>query len=332
MKIAFAGLKHGHIFVLYDMAKNHPEYEIVGAFEGEETYRKHAESKGVRCNYQSYDALLSDTQVEVVALGGAYGERGEMAKRALLAGKHVIADKPLCTKKAELDEIRAAAKKSGKCVSVMLTMRYEPKMIAAKKLFESGALGEINNVSFGGQHPLQYGRRPDWYFEKEMHGGLFNDIAIHGIDALSYAFDLTVEKVNAARLWNCFAKEETGFCDSGQLMLTAESGAGILADVSYAIPDGVEFALPYYWQFYIWGTKGVLSFALNEKESTYYLVGDKEPHILEEEPAPNYLDDFLRMVRGESGVILPMQEALSSTEKTLAIQELAERFDGGVSV
>lgn len=332
MKIAFAGLKHGHIFVLYEMAKNHPEYAIVGAFEGEESYRKQAEGKGVVCNYPSFDALLADEQVEVVALGGAYGERGEMAKRALLAGKHVIADKPLCAKKAELDEIRAAAKESGKCVSVMLTMRYEPKVIAAKKLFESGALGEVNSVTFGGQHPLQYGRRPDWYFEKERYGGLFNDIAIHGIDALFYAFGLRVEKVDAARLWNCYAKEETSFCDSGHLMMTAESGAGILADVSYAVPDGVEFNLPYYWQFYVWGTKGVLSFSLNETESTYYLAGDKEPHILEEEPAPNYLEDFLRMVRKESGVILPMQEALSSTEKTLAIQELAEKFNGSMQV
>mgnify|MGYP006967423456 CR=1 FL=1 len=65
-------------------------------------------------------------------------------------------------------------------------------------------------------------------------------------------------------------------------MLTAQNGAGILADVSYAIPDGVEFGLPWYWQFYVWGTRGTIRFSLNEERSCYYLAGQKEPILLEE--------------------------------------------------
>jgi len=32
MNIAFAGLRHSHIFVLYDMALAHPQYTVIGAF------------------------------------------------------------------------------------------------------------------------------------------------------------------------------------------------------------------------------------------------------------------------------------------------------------
>ena len=319
MKIAFAGLRHGHIFALYDMAKGNPLFEITGAFEDDRDARQAAVSRGVDCCYESYDALLADPAVEVVALGGCYGDRGGMAIRALQAGKHVIADKPLCTSLEALDTIEMLAKERGLLVSCMFTMRFEKKIRAVKALVESGALGEINNVYFGGQHPLQYGRRPMWYFEEGKHGGVINDIAIHGIDVLAYALGLSVDKILTARCWNKFATAQPGFEDSAQLMLTAQNGAGILADVSYAIPDGVEFGLPWYWQFYVWGTRGTIRFSLNEERSCYYLAGQKEPILLEEtEVQEDYLTDFYR----QSGA-LTMDTVLAATRTTLQIQQQA---------
>ena len=101
-------------------------------------------------------------------------------------------------------------------------------------------------------------------------------------------------------------------------MLSCENGAGVIGDVSYSIPDGVEFGLPYYWQFYIWGTKGVLSFSLAEKKTEYYIKGDKTARILEETTfETDYLTDFLKVVGGETGVILPVKDVLTSTETTL---------------
>lgn len=325
MNIAFAGLRHGHIFTLYQMAKENVLYHVVGAFESDEQARQDAANAGVACNYTSFAQLLADPQVQVVALGGCYGDRGAMAIQALNAGKHVIADKPLCTRLSELAEIEAAAKRNNRFVSCMFTMRFEPKINAVKKLVESGALGTINNVYFGGQHPLMYGRRPMWYFENGKHGGVINDIAIHGIDILSYALGLEISEIACARCWNRYAPQEPSFKDSAQLMLVANNCAGILADVSYAIPDGIEFSLPYYWQFSVWGTKGVLQFSLYEENSFYYLSGNKEPIPLEKGTvATDYLTDFYRMTNGEDHVILPMHEVLSATRKTLEIQHRAD--------
>ena len=322
LRIAFAGLRHGHIFQLYRMVQEHPLYEITGAFEEDPAAKKAAMEQGVSCFYDSFEALLSDPAVDAVALGGYYGQRGQMAIAALNAGKHVIADKPLCTDLSELEQIRQLSQKRNLTVSCMFTMRYEPKIQAVKALAESGALGEFNNVSFGGQHPLQYGRRPQWYFEEGKHGGVINDIAIHGIDVLSYALGLTVDEVLAARCWNKYAAQEPRFADSAQFMLKASNNAGIVADVSYAIPDGVEFALPYYWQFYIWGTKGTIGFSLNEEVSYYYASGDETPHVLKETPCTDdYLTDFYHLLQGNSTVILPQEDVFAATKTTLKIQQ-----------
>ena len=323
MNIAFAGLRHGHIFVLYDEAVKNPYFNVCGAFEENDDARRTAEEKGVICNYQSYEQLLADSTVDVVALGGCFGDRGQMAIAALKSGKHVIADKPLCVSLDELDKIEEAARENNRLVSCMFTMRFEPKINGVKKLVESGALGEINNVYFGGQHPLQYGRRPMWYFENGKHGGVINDIAIHGIDILNYALGLKVENVLSARCWNKFADSEPDFKDSAQFMLTAENGAGIISDISYAIPDGVEFALPFYWQFFIWGTNGTLRFSLGNDKAEYYIKGEKEPLPLEEVSDEEYLTDFYRLLQGEKDIILPMEDVFSATRTTLKIQESA---------
>ena len=157
--------------------------------------------------------MLSDTKIETVILGGCFGDRGEMAIKALKAGKHVIADKPLCTSLKQLNEIEDLTRKTGKKVSVMLTMRFEPIIVTLKALIASGALGRINNVTYGGQHPLQYGIRPDWYYEEGRHGGVINDIAIRGIDILRFVGCAPLAEIIGAREWNCYATNEPNFKD-----------------------------------------------------------------------------------------------------------------------
>jgi len=110
MNVAFAGLRHAHIFDLYEMIKVHEDFSVVGGFEADENARQTAIEKGIPCTYQSYEKLISDERVETIILGGCYADRGQMAILALQAGKHVMADKPLCTSLTELDEIERLAK------------------------------------------------------------------------------------------------------------------------------------------------------------------------------------------------------------------------------
>jgi len=321
MNIAIIGLRHEHIFSIYDMVKINDEFSVIGAFEEDEEARNSAINNGFDCNYNSLEEVLNDKNVDIVALGGCYADRGKVAIKALKAGKHVIVDKPLCTSLEELDEIENLAKSNDLFVSCLFTMRFEKKIVALKKVVESGALGEINNVYFGGQHPLMYGRRPMWYFEEGKHGGVINDIAIHGIDILNYALGLKVQNICCAREWNKFSEKATQFKDSAQFMLVANNGAGIIADVSYAVPDGIEFDLPYYWQFTIWGTKGTIRFSLYEKESYYYIDGERAPILLEEgDITTDFLTDFGNMIKGKDNVILNMEAVIEATRKTLEIQ------------
>ncbi|MBE7052513.1 MAG: hypothetical protein E7395_08110, partial [Ruminococcaceae bacterium] len=69
MNIAFAGFRHSHILGLYNTALNEESISITGCFEENEQARKAAEDMEINFKYDSYQKLLEDSDVEIVAIG-----------------------------------------------------------------------------------------------------------------------------------------------------------------------------------------------------------------------------------------------------------------------
>lgn len=321
--IAFAGFRHAHIFGLYDLTEKRDDLKIVGAWEDDETSRKAAEEKGIIFRFKTYEDLLSDPAVDIVAIGDYYAARGELAIAALRAGKHVLTDKPLCSSRKEWETIREEREKSGLTVGIMLDLADNANFHAAAEAIREGALGKINNIAFEGQHPLLYGTRPGWYFEKGKYGGVVNDIAIHGIDFVRTLTGSGVEEVIGARSWNFYAKEVPHFKDSAQFILKMASGAGLIADVSYSTPDTQGYSLPAYWHFRVWGEKGMMEWSYSSDGVTFYPTGENGGRKLSGlPPEKNYLDRFLAAVRTRDDAY--SEAMLRATEDTLGIQEKAE--------
>ena len=320
MNIAFAGFRHSHIYGLYKTALANPEVTITGCCEEDEAARLAAEKEvGSRFTYDSYEDVLKDDSVEAIAIGDYFQKRGGMIIAALKAGKHVICDKPLCTSLAELDEIERLIAEKGLQLCCMLDLRYMPQVQKAKAILESGELGEIYTASFTGQHALNFENRPRWYFEDGKQGGTINDIAIHGIDLVRYLTGKNLSRVNCAKTWNAYAEKAPDFKDAGQFMIEME-GMSLISDVSYAAPvfNGL---LPTYWNFYFWGTKGMMNFRLSEN-SIHIYKGSEE--IIDCEPIEiEYLAAFMQEIRGVA-TMMNTQFILESQRQVLEIQKAAE--------
>lgn len=320
MRIAFAGFRHEHIWGLYEMAVKNEEVEIVGCYEEDAAAAQAVEkSHNVLFTYKNYDELLEDESVEAVAIGDYYGKRGKMIIDALQHNKHVICDKPLCINLEEWKEIERISTEKCLQVSCMLDLRYMPQVEQAKKMIEDGELGEIHAVSFTAQHCLNYGVRPQWYFEEGKHGGTINDIAIHGVDLIRYLTGKNLTKVNYAKTWNSYATEEPQFKDCGQLVIEMDR-ISVMADVSYAAPKCSDM-LPTYWDFYFWGSKGMMNFRYKEKE--LHVFKDKEYVISCQESGANCMGDFLKELNGEA-TVMNAKEMLESQRQVLLIQQYAD--------
>lgn len=320
MNIAFAGFRHGHIFRLYNFAIKNENVKLIGCFEENQDARKAAENGyNIEFNFNSYDEVLNNTDVDIIAIGDYYGKRGKMVIEALKAGKHVICDKPICTDLAELDMIEKLSEEKNLQVCCMLDLRYLPQTLKVKKMIENGIIGSVLNANFTGQHCLDYGNRPGWYYEEGKHGGTINDIAIHGIDIVRFVTGKNLTKVDCARTWNGYADKEPLFKDCGQFMAQMEDMA-VMADVSYAAPK-YKGILPTYWDFYFWGTCGMIKF--NMLDTNIYLYKDGEEIIPCDDIPCAYLDDLLEEIKGNK-TIMNTKDILKSQRQVLTIQKAAE--------
>ena len=201
----------------------------------------------------------------------------------------------------------------------MLDLRYMGHVSVVKELLQSGKIGKVNNVSFTGQHFLNYGNRPSWYFEEGKHGGTINDIAIHGVDLLRYLLDKDFTDTCFAMEWNAFATKEPQFMDCAQFI--AKMGdVTVNADISYAAPSYGK--MPTYWRFELWGSEGLITFCANENKIHIYT--NVEEIIACPIGMPEFVRDMLLEINGTE-TILGCNDILKSQRQVLKIQMAAKR-------
>lgn len=308
LHIAFAGFRHGHIFDLLERCRAHAGVEVVAMGE-ENVAASLLPSKGLKPTHDDIAAMIAGSGCDALAIGDCYGLRGAIAIAALRAGKHVIADKPLCISGKELDAIRELVIEGGPRVGLMLDMRDSAPMRTLREVVRSGRIGDPQTVCFAGQHPLLLGSRPGWYFEPGMHGGTINDIAIHAIDLIPWMTGKAIEGVVGARAWNAKARDFPHFRDCAQCQLRLAGGGGAIGDVSYLAPDGCGYKLENYWRITVHGTAGFAETGYGAQSVRVADDAAKEPEALALTAARpgGYLEDFLADVAGS-----PVAEGLTT--------------------
>lgn len=90
----------------------------------------------------SFDDLLEST-AEAVIIATPIRTHYALAKAALLAGKHVMVEKPLAASSRECDELIEIAETRGLTLMVGHTFEYNPAIQALREIVASGELGDI---------------------------------------------------------------------------------------------------------------------------------------------------------------------------------------------
>lgn len=327
LRVAFIGFQHGHIIAMYRLLAGREDTEIVAACEEDPAARASLEAAGVTVTHDAYARMLSDTECDVIACGDYFAIRGQRILDALERGCHVIGDKPLCTSLLELDRIKALATAKNRRVGCMLDLCDLGPYIALRAMIKAGRVGEVHTITFLGQHPLLYGKRPPWYFQPGKHGGSINDIAVHGIDSIPWLTSRKLVEVTAARAWCAGLPQHPEFQNGAVLMLRMDNNGAVLGDVSYLSSDRHGYRMPPYWRYTIAGAEGVIETSCNARSVTLWRH-DTEA-VVEEPAAANrtggYFEDFLRDVSGNpnpAGLTTP--RVIESTRMALQAQQAAD--------
>jgi predicted dehydrogenase len=130
-----------------------------------------------------FNDAVSDPKVEVVFIATLNSMLAPIALAAVKNGKHVLVEKPAAIHTKELDELEAAAKKTGALVRVGYNHRYHPAALKAVELFRSGALGSMMFLRGRYGHGGRIGYEKEWRADAKISGGgELIDQGVHLID------------------------------------------------------------------------------------------------------------------------------------------------------
>lgn len=126
-------------------------------------------------------SLLVDRQIDVVVIATPNALHYPLAKEALLAGKHVVVEKPFTITTAEADELIALAKRQKVVLTVYHNRRWDGDFLTVKRLLESGVLGRVTlfESHFDRYRPQV---RVRWREQEGPGAGSLYDLGSHLLD------------------------------------------------------------------------------------------------------------------------------------------------------
>ena len=147
--------------------KNENEELIAVASRTMESAQVFAAQNGVPKAYAPYEAMLADADLNAVYIATPNTLHYENARASLLAGKHVLCEKPFTVNSKQARALYSLAREKGLFIMEAFWIRFLPVLTAMREIIKAGEIGEIVHV------------RSDYGFiPAQSHSALKRDVAL----------------------------------------------------------------------------------------------------------------------------------------------------------
>ena len=133
-----------------------------------------------------FDRFLAVDGLQAVVIATAVKYHFSMAKASLLAGKHVLIEKPMAASSAECEELIELAQRLGLVLMIGHTFLYSPAVRKIKEIVDSHDIGDIRYIS---ARRLNLG-----LYQKDINVAW--DLAPHDLSIIQYIMDERPTEVN----------------------------------------------------------------------------------------------------------------------------------------
>jgi scyllo-inositol 2-dehydrogenase (NADP+) len=140
--------------------------------------------------------LYLDDAIDLVVVTTPSTNHFEFARDALLAGKHVIVEKPFTTTTAEADELIALAREQGLILSVFHNRRWDGDFQTVLEVVGKGLLGRITEAEFRWDRYNPQANPDRWRDSSAPGTGIYYDLGVHFLDQALSLFG-TPDTINA---------------------------------------------------------------------------------------------------------------------------------------
>ncbi len=204
--------------------------------------------------YSTFEALLTDPQVQVISICSYPYDHAKQAIAAAKAGKHLIIEKPLALSWPDCLAIEKAVKETGVKTCVCFECRFSSQFLTTKALIDRGVLGKIHYGEVDYYHGIGpwYGQYR-WNVKKAAGGSSLVSAGCHALDALLLCMGTAVESVcSYATKSSAKEFEEYQYPSTSATLLRFKDGrVGKVA-------SSIDCLQPYYFHVHLVGSKGSL--------------------------------------------------------------------------
>lgn len=175
------GLSHHAIF------NAHPEVELAGICDSSRYVLSVLGKYTGAATFGDYDEMLAELPLDAVVIATPSSAHTAMVEKALAAGLHVFCEKPLTLDADQSAGLAAQAQERGLVTQAGYHNRFVASFREAKSLLESGALGELHQVTGEAYGPVvlkSQGRT--WRTQRTEGGGCLYDYAAHVINLINW--------------------------------------------------------------------------------------------------------------------------------------------------
>ena len=131
----------------------------------------------------SYEALLADDDVEAVYIPLPNSMHLPWSERALEAGKHVLCEKPLSRRAADVEAAFDAADRAGRLLMEAFMWRFHPQTDVLSRAVTGGMVGRVRTIRSAFGFALEPGTA-NVRWSGELEGGALMDVGCYCVSAL----------------------------------------------------------------------------------------------------------------------------------------------------
>ena len=173
--------------------------------------------------YSDSTQMLKDKQIEAVNVCTWSTILAKEAKKALIAGKHVLVEKPMATTPQQAQKLVQTAQENGLHLTVGFLMRFIPGLQLIRQSVEDKKIGHLVCVT---------AKRVSQWPERIGDVGVVKDTAIHDIDVMRFISNQDPVSVYA----KMGSMRNKKFEDYAQIMLTYRNGESAFIESNWLTP------------------------------------------------------------------------------------------------
>jgi predicted dehydrogenase len=155
--------------------------------------------------------VLGDEQIGLVVVATPPASHFDLARRALLSGKHVVVEKPFTTDSEQARQLIELARTQNRLLSVFHNRRWDGDFMTVKSVLAGNLLGRLVEYESHFDRYRNSPRAEAWREQKGPGSGILFDLGSHLIDQAQVLFGLPLSITADVRAERDFAEADDSF-------------------------------------------------------------------------------------------------------------------------